>query len=215
MRISISGLPGSGTSTVADIISQSTGFKIISAGVIFRKAAKDRGLSLAEFGKLAEERPVIDIELDKLMMDEAKKEDDIILEGRLAGEMCAYHHVEAFKVWIDADIEERARRVVNRESKPLEQVVKEIEDREECEWKRYMDFYEIDLNDMTVYEIVVDSTQIPAAAVAEEIMNGIEAWTENHLAQGKKASKKKPAKGKSKKKASKKPHRPKRKSKKK
>lgn len=174
MRISISGLPGSGTSTVADIISQSTGFKIISAGVIFRKAAQDRGLTLAEFGKLAESRPVIDIELDKLMMDEARKVDDIILEGRLAGEMCAYHKVEAFKVWIDADIEERARRVVKRESKPLEQIVKEIRDREECEWKRYMDFYEIDLKDRTVYDLVVDSTTIPADAVAKMILDNFD-----------------------------------------
>ena len=171
MRISISGLPGSGTSTVAELVSESTGYHIVSAGEIFRATAKDRGMTLAEFGRLAEERPVIDIELDKRMVEEAEKRDDIILEGRLAGYMLHQHKVPCFKVWVDAELEERARRVVNRESKSIEQVMEEVGTREECEWKRYMDFYQIDLNDLSVYDLVVDSTTIPADAVAKEILD--------------------------------------------
>ena len=49
--ITVSGLPGSGTSTVCELVAQATGFRYINAGAIFRELADEDGLSFAEFGR--------------------------------------------------------------------------------------------------------------------------------------------------------------------
>ncbi|WP_292351086.1 AAA family ATPase, partial [Methanomethylovorans sp. PtaU1.Bin093] len=54
MLITISGLPGSGTTTVSNLLSRHYEMEMISAGEVFRTLAKERGVTLAEFGELAE-----------------------------------------------------------------------------------------------------------------------------------------------------------------
>ena len=51
MKITISGLPGSGTTTVAKLLAERLGYKLISAGDVFRKLAMERGMTLEEFSK--------------------------------------------------------------------------------------------------------------------------------------------------------------------
>jgi len=46
MIISISGLPGSGKSTVAKILAEKLGFERIYMGAIFRKMADQKGVSI-------------------------------------------------------------------------------------------------------------------------------------------------------------------------
>ena len=63
--------------------------EIISAGEVFRTLAKERGMTLAEFGELAEKDDSIDVQIDKRQQEIAATRDNIILEGRLAGHMAA------------------------------------------------------------------------------------------------------------------------------
>ena len=51
-HITISGHPGSGTSSLVDGICKAKGWTSLNGGQIFRDEAKNRGLSLAEFGDL-------------------------------------------------------------------------------------------------------------------------------------------------------------------
>ena len=52
--ITVSGLPGSGTSTACDTLCEKLGWAYVNAGRIFRELAEESGLSLAEFGERAE-----------------------------------------------------------------------------------------------------------------------------------------------------------------
>jgi len=169
MIVTISGPPGSGTSTVVKLLSEMTGYAVLSAGDTFRAMAGERGMSLADFGALCESDASVDRELDARMTAEARKAGDLILEGRLAGYNCYRGKVDALKVYVTASLEERARRVIQREGKPLEQVMEEIDTREKCEWKRYHDYYDIDILDTSIYDMVIDSSEIPAKEVAAEI----------------------------------------------
>ena len=58
---------------------------------------------------------------------------------------------------IDADIKTRASRILKREGGALKQREKEILEREECESARYKKYYNIDLKDVSVYDVVIDS----------------------------------------------------------
>lgn len=119
ITITISGTPGSGKSTVAELLRDKLGLKYVYSGMIFREMAKKHKMSLEEFGKYCEKNSDVDKELDKRQVEILKK-GDVILEGRLSGWLAHLNNIPAFKVSIDADLETRAKRIVNREKGAVE-----------------------------------------------------------------------------------------------
>jgi len=95
--------------------------------------------------------------------------DPMVLEGRLAGHMCARGHVKAFKVWIDAPVEVRAARIAEREKKVPSDVKSAMLVREESERTRYREIYKIDFSSTSVYDLVLDSRTESAEALAEKV----------------------------------------------
>jgi predicted cytidylate kinase len=68
--------------------------------------------------------------------------------------------LNAFKVWIDAPLDVRVSRIAGREGKDLDQVRNEILERERSERTRYEKIYQIDLADLAIYDLVIDSRDI-------------------------------------------------------
>ena len=170
MIITISGPPGSGKSTLSRILSVKLGMEHISMGDIFRKCAEDRCMCLAEYGLLAKQNGDIDRELDAMQKRIAKEKDNIILEGRLSGFL-----VDAdLKVWLKAPVEVRAERIAKRENKPIAVAIAETSEREECERERYLGYYNIDIKDLSVYDIVIDSSKWDAEEISEIVMKAVE-----------------------------------------
>jgi cytidylate kinase len=156
MRITISGLPGSGTSTLAKNLAKKFNLTVVSAGDTFRKLAKQHNMSLEEFGCLAAENPDIDRKLDEEQQRIAQNRDNIILEGRLTGHLTTNADL---KIWLKAPLEIRAERIAHREGKTTNQAMEEIQTREACEAQRYKKYYNIDINDLSIYDIILDTTK--------------------------------------------------------
>lgn len=156
VTITISGAPGSGKSTVAELLEKKIGIKRIYSGMIFRETAEKYKMSLEEFGKFCEGNSSVDKELDDRQLEILKK-GDVILEGRLAGWLAHLNKIPALKIIIDTDIETRAKRIVNREAGRVEKRKKEIIKREKSEISRYKKYYGIDLKDTSIYDVVIDS----------------------------------------------------------
>ena len=76
MRITVSGPPGSGTTSLARYIAEKYDLEFISAGEVFRRLAREHGMDLAEFGRLAESDPSVD-----RMIDTRQKEIGEATEG--------------------------------------------------------------------------------------------------------------------------------------
>ncbi len=169
--ITVSGLPGSGTSTAAKLLSDKTGMELISTGEIFRELAKEEGYSLEEFGDVAENNKNIDIELDERIVRKAKP--GRILEGRLTGHMLFRSDKDAYKVWIEADFKTRIKRIADREDKDLKETKKLVKQREKSEKKRYRDYYDIDLLDTDLYDIVIDSSKNTPEEIVSKIIDGV------------------------------------------
>ncbi len=170
MIITISGPPGSGKSTLSRILSVRLGMEYISMGDVFRKCAEDRCMCLAEFGILAKTSGDIDREIDTMQKKIAKEKDNIILEGRLSGFL-----VDAdLKIWLKAPIEVRAERIAHRENKPISIAMAETSEREECERERYINYYDIDIKDLSVYDLVIDSSRWDAEEINEIVMKAVE-----------------------------------------
>ena len=94
MRVTVSGPPGSGTTTLARLLAGRTGLRLISAGEVFRGLAAERGLDLAAFGALAETDPGIDRLIDERQREIAAETDDIVVEGRLSGHMVEHARLD-------------------------------------------------------------------------------------------------------------------------
>jgi len=170
MIITISGLPGSGTSTAAELLAQKTGMEIVSSGEVFRDMARDRGMSIEDFSDLAEENEEIDRKLDDRMLKKAKE--GKILEGRLTGHLLDNSNDEAYKVWLEAPLEVRVKRITDREDEEIEEVKEKVEKREKSERKRYQDYYGIDLLDTSIYDLVLDSDKHGPEEIVKKIMEG-------------------------------------------
>jgi predicted cytidylate kinase len=170
MRITISGPPGSGKTTVCRMLADELHMECVISGEVFRQMARDHGMSLAEFGLLAEQDPSYDRMLDDRMVDLARESDDIILEGRLTAHMLSRNGLRAFRVLLDADLDERARRVVEREGISPDEARNRIVERERCEAARYLEYYDIDIDDHSIFDLVVDTTSISAPEVTDVIL---------------------------------------------
>ncbi len=172
MLLTVSGLPGSGTTTVSRILSEHYGIKLVSAGEVFRALAREQNMSLEEFGSLAENNPSIDSMIDERQKEIATSESNVILEGRLAGHMAE----QAFRIWIKAPMEVRVERIAKRESMDSDRVFNETMIREASESLRYRDFYGIDINDLSIYDIVVDSKNWIPREIADILILAIDSY---------------------------------------
>lgn len=170
MLVTISGLPGAGTSTVALAVADRLGVPRLDGGTVFRAMATERGLTLAEFGAAAETDSSVDLELDSRLAEVARA-GDVVLESRLAGWIARNEGVPATKVWIGCDERERATRVARREGLDVDDALHANQVREASEAKRYVEYYGIDLGDLSVYDLVLDSTSTPAAQLVEAILS--------------------------------------------
>ncbi|MDO9536844.1 MAG: AAA family ATPase [Thermoplasmata archaeon] len=170
MIITISGPPGSGKTTVGKLLAEKLAIPFLSTGMVFRDMAKEKGVSLAKFGEMALKDYEIDKDLDKRIIAIAQEKKDMVLEGRLAAHMLHLNGIKSFKVWIDAHIHIRAGRISGREGTVSEEVRQEILEREECEQKRYMKIYGIDLGSLSVYDMVINSDDLTPEQIVHEIV---------------------------------------------
>ena len=170
MIITVSGLAGSGTTTASKILSRKLDIPYISAGDIFRQMAAEQDMDILEFSKFAEENEDIDILIDKRQSEIAKEKENLIIEGRLS----AYFVEADLKIWFIAPLDTRTKRICKRENKPYEIVKKEIVKRSKSEAKRYREIHSIDVENMEVYDIIINTGSFHAESVADIILKVVE-----------------------------------------
>jgi len=171
MIITVSGLPGSGTTTASELLSEETGMELLSSGEVFRKMAMEKEMSLENFSELAEKSEEIDKKLDRRMVERAQK--GMILEGRLTGHLMERSEKEAYKVWLKAPLDVRIERIADREEvEDKKSLKKRVIKREKSEKKRYQKYYDIDLDDILIYDIIIDSETNSPGRIVRMIIEG-------------------------------------------
>ncbi len=175
MRITISGPPGSGKTTVCGKLSETLGVPAVVFGQVFRQLAAERGLTLVEFGKLAETDPSIDASIDAKIVETARNTSDIILESRLSAYMLTRNKIPALRVYLDASPEVRFARIGIREEKEVQHAIQETNERQASEAKRYKMYYDIDIEDRSVYDLIINTDLLTPEEVLQKILDAVRA----------------------------------------
>lgn len=130
-------------------------------------------MTLAEYNKLAGEDPQVDRELDDRQLEYLKR-GGVILEGRISGWLAHKNALSAFKVWLVATEDERIRRLVERDGGDRQSQADDMADRVRREQDRYGRYYGIDLADLSIYDIVLDSTSTPPDELRDRVLQAME-----------------------------------------
>lgn len=135
----------------------------------------ERGISLIDIGREAElDGGIIDHILDERQIQLGKSEDNFIIDGRLS-----FHFIpHGKKIFLTVNPEEAAKRIFHDESRSgvedhttIEHAAENIIIRRKSEDDRYQKYYGIHIYDMSLYDIVIDTTDKTPEIVFDEILS--------------------------------------------
>ncbi|RLG61077.1 cytidylate kinase [Candidatus Geothermarchaeota archaeon] len=175
--ITISGWHGVGKSVYSKAIAKKFKLRRLSAGGIFRRIAKERGLTIEELSELALKTKKIDKEIDSYVIREAKK-GGVVVDALLSGWLLK--DVAHIRIFLTAPFEERVRRIAERDGKSFEEAFRETKLRESSEKKRFREYYGINLDDLSVYNFLIDTTLGDVESIKEVIYKLVEGYMKTH-----------------------------------
>jgi cytidylate kinase len=171
VRVVISGPPGSGKTTQAKLVAEHFGLKYFSAGRLFREIALKRGVGLEELSIIAARDSSIDIEVDKKTF-EAAREDNIVIDAHLGAWIVS--DIVDVRIYVFAPFSLRVLRIAARDNKPVESALKETLVRELSQKRRFMEFYGIDISDLSIFDVIVNTKSINAERAFKIIKGAVE-----------------------------------------
>ncbi len=171
--ITVSGPPGSGKTTYAKVIAEKFGLRYFSTGRYFRELAMKYGMSLKKFHYKAEKDSKIDYEVDKKALEEARR-GGVVLDGHLTG-WTAKDYAD-IKIYLTAPLQVRAKRIAKRDMVSMDEAMEEIKIREESNKRRFLKFYGININDLSIYDIVINTEKWDEETIKQTLINLIEKY---------------------------------------
>ncbi|MFX0029375.1 MAG: (d)CMP kinase [Candidatus Hermodarchaeota archaeon] len=170
MIVTISGLHGTGKSTIGKLVAKRLGIKYYSTGQAFRDLAKEMNLSLEEFTTYVEKNPEIDKRLDDKINEIAQK-GNIIIDSQLSAFILK--SIADLKILLTCPLEIRVQRMTERDKTNYNKKLNETHIREESELKRFKNLYNFDLNDSEAYNLIIDTSNLNIEEVVDIILNEI------------------------------------------
>lgn len=167
VRIAISGRSGCGNTTVTRILAKKFSFKMVN--YTFRNIAEEKGMDFHEFCKMAENDSKWDRYVDEKQVKLAM-EDDSILGSRLAIWMLKEADL---KVFLTASPDIRASRIHQREGGSFQERMGETEERDARDHARYLKLYEIDNNEYSFADLIINTDRMNPEQIAEIISAAI------------------------------------------
>ena len=180
MIVVVSGLPGSGKSTLVEQIAAEFSLKpVFASGILkqiresaeadFKAADKGSGFWETGEGKAFTEKRLKELDFDRKLDDEllriSKEEKGVVFDSRT---MPWLYKGDAFKIWLKASEGVRAERIAGRDGKDKEEVQASMRSRYESDKKIYKKLYGFDLGeDFSPFQLVIDADELSI----EEVFN--------------------------------------------
>ncbi|MGC9148514.1 MAG: (d)CMP kinase [Sulfolobales archaeon] len=169
--IVVSGPPGSGKSTLAKKLAERFKLRYHSTGALFRRIAMERGVDVATLDELAKKDPSIDLEIDRVAREEAVR-GNVVIDAHIGGWLLK--DLSDLSIYVTASLETRARRVSKRDKKSFEEALREILSRENAMRSRFREIYSINIEDLSVYDLIINTERINEETMIEIASAAIE-----------------------------------------
>jgi len=170
MKIAIGGLAGCGKTTLGEAISSVLSIPHITFS--FKTLAREKGVSLMEFQKMAEANPNIDREFDKMIYNSIKGKSNFIITTWLAPWYDDLFGVNYdLKIWLSTAKDIRAKRISGRENINLDEAVAHLEERDEENRDRYYSIYKINIFDNSVFDSIINNSNMTVDETVKEVLN--------------------------------------------
>lgn len=177
--ISIAGELASGKGVISKAITEKLNYGIYRNGEYFRKLAKEHNMDVTSFNIYVKEHPEIDFEIERSASEYAKTHDEFVIDARLGW----YAVPESFKVYLTVNIDEAARRAFNDEKRKetekfdtIEEQKQDLIKRYELENERYWNLYHVKKEDLSNYDLVLDTTEGEPEKIADKIIEEYRKW---------------------------------------
>ena len=177
--ISLAGDLASGKGTVSLLLKEDLGYTIYRNGDYVRALAKEKNMSITEFNIYLESHPQIDIQIEKSAAEYAKNNDNLIIDARLGW----YAVPHSFKVYLKVDLDVSAKRAFNDPKRKATESFNTIEEQKQdiikrynLENERYFKLYGIRKDDMSNYDLVIDTTNMTAKETSDKIKEEYFKW---------------------------------------
>ncbi len=158
-KICISGFTASGKTTIAEQVSRSLNIPHIHKS--YKEYVKSE-LEVADFTAKASDEFVKGFDNEVVQM--AQSHESCVLSTWLAPWMIKD---ATLKVWLDASLEERARRWSRIYNKGFEEAKRMVNDKDQSEIASIKRIYGIDLNDRSIFDIIINTEAIGINEAAE------------------------------------------------
>jgi len=165
VKIAISGKSGCGNTTVSRMLAEALNIRFIN--FTFRSLAKEKSISLEKVLSLAAEDDSWDREVDTRQVAMARDGGGCVLGSRLAIWMLPEADL---KVFLTASPEIRAQRIQSREGKSLDYIAKFTAERDRQDHERYLRIYNINNDDYSFADIIVDTADLEPPGIVELII---------------------------------------------
>ncbi len=168
----MAGHHGSGRTTNAKGLAESLGLRYISTGMLFRERADELGVSLEEMNRKAAEDRDFDNWLDNRTREESRKR-GIVIDANLSAWMAEDPDL---RIYVTCPFEDRVKRIADREGREYDEVEKETRSREALEQTRYQEYYDVDISDLSVYDVILNTGIFSIEASARILKNIVEEY---------------------------------------
>jgi cytidylate kinase len=168
IKIAVSGKSGCGNTTISRLVSEKLELSFIN--FTFRSLAEEKGLSLNEVIAKAAVDDWWDLEVDRRQVAMAQKAGGCVLGSRLAVWMLKEADL---KVYLRASPETRAERIVRREGGVLEEIAAFTFERDRQDSERYLRIYQIDNNDYSFVDLIIDTDTMGIEEIAGTIIKTV------------------------------------------
>jgi len=174
MKITITGVSGSGISTVSKLLAKKLNYKHYSAGNMRREMAKQMGVDIHGLNKIGMDDSSTDNIVDFKMEQIGKEQDNFVFDAKIG-----YHFIpDSYKIFLTGDLDVRAKRVFDarrgtEEYETVNQAKEMIEERKNNDYKRYLKHYNFKLFEDVKFDLTVDTTHTLAEQVVEIILKNL------------------------------------------
>lgn len=175
--ITISGALGSGKSTIMKMLANRLGYDTYSTGNAQREIAQKYGVTTLELNHIADKNPDIDKEIDGVFASLVGTGKKYVIDSRLA----FFFIPSSFKIKLNIDMDEAARRVLNDAQRTsevkcdsVEQMTDILRQRRASEVARFIATYGVNIDDESHFDLVIDTTHKTPDEICDLILTTIQ-----------------------------------------